>query len=164
MHCTRCISALLALAVALPAAAQEPMAEPRSVPATFGTPKSVATARVLGIVPGAGHVYAGETRRAIGFVGSMAGVLALGTLSFAEDCLADVLVEPVDCGFRTADVTVIAFYGLWAWSIYDAGRAAQRTNARRGFTVLPTVAPTLLAGTGGGKKLGIRAGLGLVTR
>ena len=105
---------------------------PDSMPPVAVPGKSVALARVIGIIPGAGHVYAGRWTRGLGFVGGMFGVATLTGLLLVGDCLADALSSSGDCKSTAIEnLGVAAFYGVWAWSIYDAGVTARRTNARR---------------------------------
>lgn len=93
--------------------------------------KSPTTARVIGIVPGAGHMYAGEPGRGLVYMGGTLGILVIGGLATAADCLNDAAFQNQCNSDRTADLFTVAALGLWGWSIYDAGRAADRTNAHR---------------------------------
>lgn len=102
--------------------------------ASEGAPaeKSALAARVLGIVPGGGHMYAGETRRGFAFLGGTVGLLLLGTTALLAECIGEVGGYGERCdSSNTDDVFAAAVVGLWGWSLYDAGRAAQRTNAKR---------------------------------
>lgn len=91
--------------------------------------KSPTVARVIGIVPGAGHMYAGETGRGLLYMGGTAGLFVVGAAAMLGECMASVGPQE-DCGNTTGNVVTAAILGLWGWSIYDAGRAAHRTNAR----------------------------------
>jgi hypothetical protein len=120
--------------------------------------KSVTTARVLGIIPGAGHFYAGETGRGFAFI---AGVLLPGMiagLGAAAECIGEEVAgkgcEPSSQSSLT--VTDVATYAVWGWSIFDAGRAAQRTNAKRGVPVSLSVMPTRTANSRGTTPNGLR--------
>ena len=105
---------------------------PDSIPQVAAPGKSVALARVIGIIPGAGHVYAGQWTRGLGFVGGIFGVATLTAILLVGDCVADVLSSSVDCKSTAIEnLGGAAVYGVWAWSIYDAGVTARRTNARR---------------------------------
>jgi hypothetical protein len=112
-----------------------------TVRATVAKDKSPTTARVIGIVPGAGHMYAGETTRGFAYMGGTLGVLALGTMMLAAECFSSLGVEENCHSSGTETVVTAAVLGLWGWSIYDAGRAAHRTNARRRLRVSLIVAP-----------------------
>ena len=109
-----------------------PVAAQDTARAEVAGAKSPMAARVIGIVPGAGHIYAGETGRGFAYMGGTLGLMMLGTSAILAECIAEV----VDMGERcdssnTADIFAGAVLGLWGWSIYDAGRAAHRTNAKR---------------------------------
>lgn len=97
--------------------------------------KSVVVASILGIVPGVGHFYAGEVGRAPAFEGVMTGALLIGSVATAVDCVGGALTQnggnSDPCGQSSVlDLPTAIVLGLWGWSIYDAGRAAQRTNAK----------------------------------
>jgi hypothetical protein len=75
-------------------------------------------------------MYAGEPGRGIAYMAGTVGLLAVAS-GVALGCVADTPAEG-DCPTsRAIDVLSVATVGLWAWSIYDAGRAAKRTNRRR---------------------------------
>lgn len=121
--------------------------------------KSVTAARVLGIIPGAGHFYAGEGGRGLAFI---AGVLVPGMiagLGTVAECVADAAAD-TSCetspSYSGLSVTDVATYAIWAWSIFDAGRAAQRTNAKRGVPVSLSVLPTRTASSRGTVHNGLR--------
>ena len=132
-----------------------PMPAPRA-------PKSVTTARVLAIVPSAGHIYAGEAARGLAFLGGMAGVLAVGTLAVAGDCVGTTAAS--ECGENDAlgAIVTVAFFGVWGYSIYDAGLAARRTNARGRFSdASPMLSPAMLPAHRARDVLGFKAGIRL---
>ena len=107
--------------------------------------KSPTTARVIGLIPGAGHMYAGEVGRGFLYLGGTVGILLAGALIGANDCLDEInfFNDQADCGASPgATVSYIAAGGLWVWSIIDAGRAARRTNAKRAATVSLILEPT----------------------
>lgn len=136
----------------------------RPVPQSLESRKSVTTARLLAILPSAGHIYAGETGRGLAFLGGMAGVLAIGTLAIVGDCIASYSSAECEENSSRDTAIAVAFYGLWGWSIYDAGSAARRTNARRGFassTILvePLAHRSIEGMTSRGLKLGARFAL-----
>jgi hypothetical protein len=125
--------------------------------------KSPTTARVVAIVPGAGHMYAGETGRGLAYMGGMLAVLALGTVAMAGECYGDLLGGQQTCqSSNTGDVAVAAVFALWGWSIYDAGRAAHRTNAkRRPLRVSLIVAPASWTSGRPRDRYGVKVGLSL---
>ncbi len=128
-----------------------------------GGDKSPAAARVIGILPGAGHIYAGETGRGLAYMGGTVGVFLIGAAAMLADCYDDVLGTESDCeSSSTGDIAVAATLALWGWSIYDAGRAAHRTNAkRRQMRVAIIVAPTGSGSPPRGGSRGVRLGLSL---
>lgn len=115
---------LLASAIAVALFAM-PLRAQDSVRVAVPGEKSPTTARVLGIVPGAGHIYAGETSRGLAHFGTVVGGFLLAGLGAAFDCVGG------DCNDPTPALVALAASGYWGWSIYDAGRAAERTNAKR---------------------------------
>jgi TM2 domain-containing membrane protein YozV len=124
--------------------------------------KSPMTARVIGIVPGAGHIYAGETMRGLGYLAATAGIIVIGGTLLAAECVGS-LGESCE-NSNTDDVATVAALGVWAWSIYDAGRAAHRTNARRRLRTSLIVAPVTLTSTRGADRRVLKLGLSLATR
>jgi hypothetical protein len=135
-----------------------PVHAPASVSATLAAPplpyrqpgdpgyRDPVVARVLGIViPGAGHLYAGEGAKG-------AGLLAVGTLGGA------FLLSQLPCGGDDpCDTPMLAFGGLAylaaaIYSIADAAPAARRANI-----IQPEFA--LLALPGGGVGAGVRFAL-----
>lgn len=133
--------------------------------------KSPTTARLLGIVPGAGHVYAGEPRRGASVLGGMAGVLVVGSLLLAGECIGNAggsAEDPCDSAVLETGV-VVAFLGIWGWSIYDAGEAAKRTNRRPrfggAFRVRPVVVGMSRSGEAGSHaSIEMRMGVRLAVR
>lgn len=129
--------------------------------------KSPTTARLIGIVPGAGHMYAGETGRGLAYLGGMAGILVIGAVLTVGDCLGSVYADADEaCGSydTIGTVTTVAALGLWGWTIYDAGRAARRTNASRGFRTSLIVAPVGPPSLGAARRPGVTLGLSFATR
>lgn len=125
--------------------------------------KSPTAARVIGILPGAGHVYAGEPRRGLAYFGGTVGVLAIGSVLIAADCVGDVANSTEStCSSPALENGLLAvFLGVWGWSIYDAGRAANRTNARRAVRTVLFVAPARVPAAGRNDARGLYAGLRL---
>lgn len=122
--------------------------------------KNPVVARVIGIVPGAGHMYAGETRRGLAYMGGTVGVFLLGTTLFVTECVVSFGARCEEESI-TDDVTVLATLGVWAWSIYDAGRAAHRTNARRRSRVSLMLTPARSISPHGASGRGLEIGLSL---
>lgn len=148
------LSALLCLAA--PLGAQE-VPRPFALQPGRGAegPKNPTTARVLGIVPGLGHLYAGEPGRGALVAGTFVGLVVIGTAAVVGDCTA-AWTEP-DCGSSVvADVLVpVALIGTIGYSVWDAGRAAHRTNSRRGTPVRLTLG---MPAPGAGYRVGMRVG------
>jgi hypothetical protein len=121
-------------------------------------------ALVLGsLIPGAGHIYAGEYVRGFLRYEATVGSLGLGTLLFIYDrCMLTFLnAEPCESGpawpHQLAGIAVVGV-GIWSWisSARDAPRAAERANERhrlRSRTVTPIIDP--FAGPEGGAKVGV---------
>jgi hypothetical protein len=86
-----------------------------SWPAAARPRKSPLAAAALAIVPGLGHVYLGEWRRAIGFMGA-AGVLEFFGFDLDLTAIGAVLGVPMEVGG----------VGLWLYSIFDAYQSAKR--------------------------------------
>lgn len=92
-------------------------------------PKSANTARVLGIIPGLGHLYADEPGRAGTIAGAVVGIVLLGVSLDDGEC--DDPYTDEYCGSSTVDALVAgAIVGVIGFSVWDAGRAAHRTNLR----------------------------------
>jgi hypothetical protein len=121
--------------------------------------KSPVAARVIGIVPGAGHIYAGETKRGLTYLGATIGVFLLGATLWASECIGSLGEQCEESGAVSDDIAVVATLGVWGWSIYDAGRAAHRTNAKRKLKVSLSATPT-----SGNHGRSVRIGLTLSTR
>lgn len=95
--------------------------------------KDPTVARLLAIVPGGGHLYAGESSRAGLVLGTVVGIMLVGgTMSDnAVECPGEEYSSEY-CTSPTLDaITYTLAAGALGWSIVDAGRAAHRTNARR---------------------------------
>lgn len=127
--------------------------------------KSPMAARVIGIIPGAGHMYAGETGRGLAYMGGTVGIFLIGATAMLADCYDDLLGTEDNCeSSNTGDFAAAAVLAFWGWSIYDAGRAAHRTNAkRRQMRVSLILAPRMptSSATRGGR--GVTVGLSVPT-
>lgn len=148
------LAALLSFAAPLGAQEMFRPFPPQPAVAADG-PKSPTTARVLGIVPGLGHLYAGEPGRGALVAGAFVGLVVIGSAAVLGDCMAE-WSEP-ECGSSVvSDVIVpVALIGTIGYSIWDAGRAAHRTNARRGLSARLTLG---MPAGGAGYRVGMRVG------
>lgn len=131
--------------------------------------KSGTTATVLNVVlPGAGHLYAGEARRGITLLGLSAGSLSLGlalsgrpetTCTMDPENSSAVCVERVDMKplYVGAGISALA----WLSGILDARASAHRVNVRRQQAQAPVeVAPQLFA-LEDGTRVGLSVRVGL---
>lgn len=125
--------------------------------------KDPTAARLIGIIPGAGHMYAGEVGRGFLYLGGTLGLFVAAGIASVSHCIEYSLFgfDPPDCERSPEEVlALIAAGGLWVWSIFDAGRAARRTNAKRAARVSPVIEPThnpaALGDNGTTVRLGVR--------
>ena len=79
--------------------------------------KSPMVAAALAIVPGLGHLYLGEWRRAASFMGA-AGLLEFFGFDFDLTAVGAVVGVPMELGG----------VGLWLFSIFDAYQRARRQS------------------------------------
>jgi hypothetical protein len=108
-------------------------------------------------------MYAGEPGRGVAYLG---GVLALLVASVAVtvQCPDDYGLRSTECASSHAeDALPVAMLGLWGWSIYDAGRAARRTNAKRGLQASLILAPQRSRDAAGGVR-GVKLWLSIAVR
>jgi hypothetical protein len=122
--------------------------------------KSPTIARLLAIVPGAGHMYAGEMEHGLIVATVIPSLVLAGALA---GCLS-VLFTPDQghCERSTpVKVSLIAAGGLWAWSIFDAGRAARRTNAKRAASASFFIQPTRIPAAPGDDRIAVRLGVSI---
>jgi hypothetical protein len=123
-------------------------------------------AQILGsLVPGAGHIYAGEYLRGYGYYLATVGEVGAGVMVFIVDrCTFSFLsARSCDAGPQWPhQVLGIAMVGagIWSWvlSARDAPRAAERANTRHGARTL-LVRPII--GPGNQPTAGLHAGLNL---
>lgn len=99
--------------------------------------KSETTATILGLIlPGAGHIYAGETGRGLLLMGAAGLAFAYG---FSDgQCkrpYTDVRTCELDKNETLAGISLAGALGIYAYSAWDAHRAVKRANARRGRVV-----------------------------
>lgn len=124
--------------------------------------KDPTTARIIGIIPGAGHMYAGEVGRGFAYMGGVVGLAVVGGAVLLADCF-NFTNDPCETP-ALPYIVVGATAGLWGWSIYDAGRAAERTNAKRAAQVATYVAPSLMPTREGRQVPGVAFGVTIMTR
>jgi len=97
--------------------------------------------------PSAGHIYAGEYVHALGttaFRGAAVGAM-LGGFAMTLDLCFDVCEGQDDDDGAGAALLLggtAALVGLTAYDLWDAHRAAARTNARHAIRVAPTALAT----------------------
>jgi hypothetical protein len=120
--------------------------------------KNPKTARIIGIFPGAGHIYACEVLRGLGYYIITTSTIVAGTVLAGLDCSSSET-----CG-KSDPVAIALGIGIWGWSIYDAGRAAERTNAKRKERMSPILAPVRLRRTGERWGRGLKIGVSVTTR
>lgn len=150
---------LALLAASAPANAQAPT--PAAAPQQSVSVKDPTTARLLGIVPGAGHMYAGEIGPGLLYMGGTAVVGVMGFWVVFADCF-NFVNDPCDHPWLPY-AWVGTTLGVWGWSIYDAGHAAQRTNARRGLHVATFVTPAMMTSADARRVPAVRLGLTITT-
>lgn len=150
------VSLLALVAGAMPLIAQGGRPPVAVTSANSAQAKSPTLARIIGILPGAGHMYAGETGRGFAYLGGILGVALIGGVALAANCIP---ADASDCDSAAGEAGLtVAVVGLWGWSIYDAGRAAHRTNFKRGVSTSLLIVPvrsTVSARGEYGLKLGV---------
>jgi hypothetical protein len=162
MTLTRAVLAGYLLFGTTAAAQQLPLSTVTQADTTVWTLKSPSAARVIGIIPGAGHMYAGEVGRGFLYLGGTLGlVFVAGLAHFSECFMSD---EPGGCESTAGTVSLVAAGGLWVWSIVDAGRAARRTNAKRAASASLILEPARTPVARGDDHTGVRLGLRITTR
>ena len=145
-------------ATAPPVAAQNTLA-PRHAPIAAIGHRSPLRARVIGLVPGLGHVYAGSPARGGAFLGGMFAVLLVGG-SISDAQCEDPQYTDEYCSSETLDiVTAVAAGGVWAWSIADAGWTAERANRRGLGRVEVVVRPSAMPRADGSRTLALSTAL-----
>lgn len=127
--------------------------------------KSPTAARLLAIIPGVGHMYAGDRDGAIAVPALMSGILMAGVIVSAISCLPEPDSDPereCDRG-RPLKISGIVAGGIWLVSIFDAGRAAHRTNAKLARRTSLILEPATLADANGADRGAVRLGLQIRT-
>jgi TM2 domain-containing membrane protein YozV len=157
-----CITSLLAF----PLGAQDTGKDtPDSSTSTAVAPyRNPHRALVLGsLIPGAGHIYAGEYLRGFLTYEATVGAIGAGTLVFLVDKCTFTFLSTTTCKpgaqwpHQVLGIAVVGL-GVWEWisSARDAPRAAERANARhdaRSSAVTPFVAP--FSGPGNASQIGV---------
>ena len=128
---------------------------------TVAAAKDPAVARLLGIIPGAGHMYAGEVGRGFLYFSGTLGIFVSGGYLTLSMAFSDQNHQPEVAWVGWG--TIIATGGLWVWSIIDAGRAARRTNAKRARSTSLLLEPTRIPVANGGDRAAVRLGVQIGT-
>jgi hypothetical protein len=124
------------------------------------------TALILGsVLPGAGHIYAGEYLRGYGYYLATVGGVGSGVMVFIMDRCTFSFLSTTSCDpgpqwpHQALGIAMMGI-GIWNWvsSARDAPRAAQRANARH-ETREPLVKPII--GPDNEPNAGLRAGLNI---
>lgn len=154
----------LALTMSVPAHAQDQGADSSDVQSSRNQYRSPRKAVILGsIIPGAGHIYAGEYRNGVLTYETTVVTIGLGTMMiyFVDLCALD---WSSDCKSgpawpRIALGTATIAYGIWYWvsSARDAGRAAERANERH-RRKFGSVSPLLKPGAANASLIGVSVG------
>ena len=113
------------------------------------------------LIPGGGHLYAGETGKGLTLatigLGSLVGGYLLATrCQSSTEALDYGTSSSSDCGPRTGPLLAGGAVYMVAWVIgmTDAGPAAKRANTRHGLAIVPLIQP------GTATRLGLRIALG----
>lgn len=104
------------------------------------------------LVPGVGHMYAGETGKGI-------GLLAIDLLSYGAIAYGVACNNSYTCSQNTAQtyagVGAGVLVGNWIYSMVDASGAAHRHNRRAGFVAtMERAQPVFAAGARGTTRIG----------
>lgn len=147
MRATALVTALLAVAVALPAQDSTDARQGRAARADT-LYRDPVVARVLGsVIPGAGHVYSGEYWNGIRYYYGTVGLLGTGAFVYVlDECTFDTpCVSAPAWPHQVAGIAIMAVgVAFWVRSAIDAGHAAERANERHaldGASLSPFIAP-----------------------
>ena len=123
------------------------------------------------LLPGAGHIYAGESGKGwllmTGSVGALGVGLGMTLASGEEDDIPDefdpfgnpqTLSTAEDIQDWTPAYVGLGVFSLgWIYSVLDAGKAAERTNRKRGLSWLkPVRVVPYVAGKADRREYGVR--------
>lgn len=144
------VALLLTVVTALPA--QESTRARRARLGADTLYRDPVSARVLGsILPGAGHVYAGEYWNGIRYYYGTVSMLGAGAMVYIIDKCTFTFLDDKPCKsppawrHQAAGVAIMAVgVGVWVHSAIDAGHAAERANERhprKRAAVSPFIAP-----------------------
>ena len=112
------------------------------------------------LIPGGGNFYSGETGKGLMLIGAAAAAYVVPGLLYSNE-IDDCYDDYDDCMDSAGDITTIAYVsygtilGLWAYSIYDGRKAAERYNQRTG-AVRMALSPTVMRAPG---TSGVRPGV-----
>jgi len=131
---------ILASAVVSPLKAQDNTRVSANSTDTLATPlyRSPKRALILGsLIPGAGHIYAGEYWRGFVTYGATAGAIGEGVMVYIWDRCTFTFLSATPCKSgaqwprQTVGVAMVGL-GIWEWisSARDAAHAAERANAK----------------------------------
>jgi hypothetical protein len=160
------LSLSITLFLVFPLRAQETARAPvdSTTSSTVSLYRNPHRARLLGsLIPGAGHIYAGEYVRGFLTYEATVGAIGMGTLVFIMDKCTYTFLSATPCKsgpawpHQVAGVA-LAGRGIWTWvsSARDAPRAAERANDRhqmRSRRVTPLIEP--FSGPANASKVGV---------
>ena len=163
----RCLRAAFLCCVALSATSLSSGAQAAPDDERTGRFRDPRTASYWSIIPGGGHLYAGEYDKGIAFFGGSIALLAAGHRASQEKCaLFDAIDQSRDelqviraCERQRGwfALSVVAASGLWLAGIFDAADSAHRANFRNGWTGrFPLTVDVALAPDLRGASLGAR--------
>ena len=114
------------------------------------------------LLPGAGHIYAGEAGKGWLLMATSVGALTAGAIITLNSGDEDAEVG-YDYDFSKGQTNWTPSYiGLgvfsigWLYSVVDAPKAAERTNRKRGLSSLPVRLDPYMMACGRGAEYGLR--------
>jgi hypothetical protein len=158
-----CALVLAVSGATLPVAAQE----------TAPFHKSATAATVLSVlVPGAGHLYTGETGKGLALLGIGVGGFAFGAYMWQRNVVDDLVECPTfDCAVTStsnnsawAYAGMLAYLGTWVYGVADAGSSAHRMNERNARSKQLVLFGTAVEPVAGPTQEGFALGLRVSTR
>ena len=115
------------------------------------------------LLPGAGHIYAGESVKGLLVMATSVGALVVGTivtLNSGDDNAEIGFDYDFSVGETNWTPSYIGagVYALgWIYSVVDAGKAAERTNRKRGLSLRSVrLTPYMAVAKSGKQELGLR--------
>ncbi len=106
-------------------------------------------------IPGAGHIYAGEPGKGYAMLLSSAGIAVGGFMLQVKQ------IKKGESGMGAGLASGAAILGIYLYSVVDAGKAAQRTNAKNGLVI--RISPDMRMDSGE-MVYGVRFGFALPAR